>query len=89
MGGELNFNAQGGNIGVLIVFGERRKLDGFYKDPVFGMEKTLWCWALDWIVKWQKHNINILGAKRDLLLMFGLKWIGTPLQKSKFGNLEH
>jgi hypothetical protein len=47
MGGELNFNVQGGNMGVLVVFGEGRKLDEFYKDLMIGMEKIIWCWALD------------------------------------------
>jgi len=47
MGGELNFNVQEGNMGVLVVFGEGRKLHEFYKVPMFGMENIVWCWALD------------------------------------------
>jgi hypothetical protein len=39
---------------------------------MFGMKKTIWCWASDWTIKLQKHNINTQGAKWDLLLMFGL-----------------
>jgi hypothetical protein len=29
------------------MFGKGRKLDEFYKDPMFGMEKIVWCWALE------------------------------------------
>ncbi len=89
IGGELIFNVQGGNMGVVVVFGEGKKLYEFYKVLMFGMEKTVWCWALDWTLKWQKHNINISGAKQDLLLIFGLEWIGTTLQKSKIENLNY
>ncbi len=47
IGGELIFNVQGGNMGVVVVFGEGKKLYEFYKVLMFGMEKTVWCWALD------------------------------------------
>jgi hypothetical protein len=58
---------KGGAWGVLVMFGEGRKLDYFYKDPMVGMENIIWCWASNQTLKWQKHNINTQGTKRDLL----------------------
>jgi len=47
MGHELNFNVQGDNMGVLVMYGEGGELNQFHNDPMFGMENIIWCWASD------------------------------------------
>jgi hypothetical protein len=38
---------KGVTFGVFVMFGKGRELNQFYKDPMFGMEKTVWCCVVD------------------------------------------
>ncbi len=73
MGGDLNFNVQGGNMGGISSVWWKEIIKPILQGPNVWDGKKKLVLSIKLKIKWQKHNTNTQRAEHELPLMFGLK----------------